>query len=70
MQQPVESVATVAFRCGLRTKVFPTLAEVERATIVAAYQRSNRRPLEAVRLLGIGRAMLYRKLREIRKTAA
>lgn len=30
---------------------FPTIAEVERAMILAAYQRSNRRPLEAARLL-------------------
>ena len=33
---------------------FPTMAEVERAMIVAAYQRSNRRANEAARLLGIG----------------
>ena len=55
---------------GPQTEVFPTLAEVERATIVAAYQRSNRKPLEAARLLGIGKTTLYRKLREIREAAA
>lgn len=49
---------------------FPTMAEVERAMIVAAYQRSNRKPLEAARLLGIGKTTLYRKLREMDKAAA
>ncbi len=34
---------------------FPTLDEMERAMIVAAYRRSNRKPLEAARLLGIGK---------------
>lgn len=48
---------------------FPTMAEVERAMIVAAYQRSNRKPLEAARLLGIGKTTVYRKLREIGKAA-
>ena len=52
------------------TEVFPTMAEVERAMIVAAYQKSNRRPLEAARLLGIGKTTLYRKLKEIGKAAA
>jgi transcriptional regulator of acetoin/glycerol metabolism len=70
MQQPVESVAAVGLPHGPRTEVFPTLAEVERATIIAAYQRSNRKPLEAARLLGIGKTTLYRKLREIREAAA
>ena len=44
---------------------FPTMAEVERAMILAAYQKSNRRPLEAARLLGIGKTTFYRKLREM-----
>jgi transcriptional regulator of acetoin/glycerol metabolism len=48
---------------------FPTMAEMERAMITAAYQRSNRRPLEAARLLGIGKTTLYRKLREIDRAA-
>ena len=46
---------------------FPTMAEVERAMILAAYQKSNRRPLEAARLLGIGKTTLYRKVREIKR---
>ena len=49
---------------------FPTMAEMERAMILAAYQRSNRRPLETARLLGIGKTTLYRKLREIGQEAA
>jgi len=49
---------------------FPTMAEVERAMILAAYRRSNRKPLEAARLLGIGKTTLYRKLRELSSAAA
>lgn len=49
---------------------FPTIAEVERTMILAAYQRSNRQPLAAARLLGIGKTTMYRKLREIRSLAA
>lgn len=48
---------------------FPTMAEIERAMILAAYQRSNRRPLLAARLLGIGKTTMYRKLREMKKAA-
>jgi len=70
MQQSFESVDPVVLPHGPQAEVFPTLAEVERAAIVAAYQRSNRKPLEAARLLGIGKTTLYRKLREIREAAA
>jgi len=38
--------------------------------IVAAYKRSNRKPLEAARLLGIGKTTLYRALKEMRQVAA
>lgn len=48
---------------------FPTMAEVERAMIVAAYQKSSRKPLEAARLLGIGKTTFYRKLREVKRAA-
>ena len=48
---------------------FPTMAAIERALILAAYQRANRKPLEAARLLGIGKTTLYRKLREFRQAA-
>lgn len=51
------------------SRQFPTLAEVERAMINAAYKRSNRKPLEAARLLGIGKTTFYRKLREMRQAA-
>jgi hypothetical protein len=44
-------------------KEFPTLAEVERAAIIAAYQRSDRKALKAARLLGIGKSTLCRKLK-------
>jgi DNA-binding NtrC family response regulator len=49
---------------------FPTMAEVERKMILAAYSRSNRRPLEAARLLGISKTTMYRKLREMKQAAA
>ena len=51
-------------------EAFPTMAEMERAMIVAAYERSNRKPLEAARLLGIGKTTVYRKLREMGEAAA
>jgi len=44
---------------------FPTMAQMEQRLILAAYQRSNRRPLLAARLLGIGKTTMYRKLRKI-----
>ena len=69
-QQCVESVAPIVLAQVPETGVFPTMAEVERAMIVAAYERSNRRPLEAARLLGIGKTTVYRKLREIGEAAA
>ena len=69
-QQPAEAMAAIALVHVPETEVFPTMAEVERAMVVAAYQRSNRRPLEAARLLGIGKTTLYRKLREIGRAAA
>jgi len=51
-------------------ETFPTLDEMERAMIVAAYRRSNHKPAEAARLLGIGKTTFYRKLREVRRAAA
>jgi transcriptional regulator of acetoin/glycerol metabolism len=48
---------------------FPTLAEIEQAMVRAAYQKSNRKPLEAARLLGIGKTTFYRKLRELKRAA-
>jgi transcriptional regulator of acetoin/glycerol metabolism len=49
---------------------FPTIAQVEGAMILAAYQGSNRRPFEAPRLLGMGKTTFYRKLKEIGKRTA
>jgi transcriptional regulator of acetoin/glycerol metabolism len=68
-QQCVESVAPLVLAPVPEMGVFPTMAEVERAMIVAAFERSNRRPLEA-RLLGIGKTTFYRKHRGIGKSAA
>jgi len=48
---------------------FPTLAEVEQTMIVAAYNRANRKSVEAARLLGLGKTTFYRKLRELGKCA-
>jgi DNA-binding NtrC family response regulator len=63
-------------RCGESTEVeavapshFPTMAEVQRRMILAAYRRSNRRPLEAARMLGIGKTTMYRKLLEMKNAA-
>lgn len=70
MQEKLDSVTPVLDGQVLKTNAFPTMAEVERTMIVAAYQRSNRKPLEAARLLGIGKTTFYRKLREISQSAA
>ena len=51
-------------------ETFPTLDQVERAMILAVYRKSNRKPVEAARLLGIGKTTFYRKLRELRDAAA
>ncbi len=52
------------------TEAFPTIAEMERAMIVAAYERSNHKPMVAAHLLGIGKTTFYRKLREMGEIAA
>ena len=71
LTQPyVESVAPVVLAQVPETEAFPTMAEVERAMIVAAFERSNRRPLEAARLLGIGKTTVYRKLKAMVEAAA
>ena len=49
---------------------FLTLDAMERAMIIAAYRKSNRKPVEAARLLGIGKTTFYRKLKELRQAAA
>lgn len=65
----VHSAAENVSETNLETH-FPTMVEVERTLILAAYRRSNRRPLEAARLLGIGKTTMYRKLREMGQAAA
>lgn len=51
-------------------ETLPTLDEMERAMIMAAYRKSNRKPVEAARMLGIGKTTFYRKLREVKQAAA
>ena len=65
-----EEKAPILFSQISEARSFPTTAEMERAIIVAAYERSNRRPLEAARLLGIGKTTVYRKLRAMGEAAA
>lgn len=67
--QRIEPEALLVFDHASQSDSFPTMAEMERVMIAAAYQRSNRKPLEAARLLGIGKTTLYRKLREVGITA-
>ena len=69
-QSGAEERVPILFSQISEAGTFPTMAEVERAIIVAAYERSNRKPLEAARLLGIGKTTVYRKLREIGEAAA
>jgi transcriptional regulator of acetoin/glycerol metabolism len=60
----------VALHSLPEVETLPTLDEMERAMILAAYRKSNRKPVEAARLLGIGKTTFYRKLREMRQIAA
>jgi transcriptional regulator of acetoin/glycerol metabolism len=69
-QPHIEQLAPVLTSLTQENGTFPTMAEVERAMISAAYQKSNCKPLEAARLLGIGKTTLYRKLREMDKAVA
>ena len=69
-QRCAASAAPIVLAQIPETGGFPTMAEVEQAMIVAAYERSNRRPLEAARLLGIGKTTVYRKLRAMSEAAA
>ncbi|MGA7524053.1 MAG: helix-turn-helix domain-containing protein [Acidobacteriaceae bacterium] len=67
LQQPLADQAfPIVSSPAPETGGFPTLEAVERKMILAAYMRSNRKPVEAARLLGIGKTTFYRKLREIR----
>jgi DNA-binding NtrC family response regulator len=68
--QFIESATPLVLEHPSQSSSFPTMAEMERTMILAAYRKSNRRPVEAARLLGIGKTTLYRKLRELGRTAA
>ncbi len=71
LQRPsAEEKPSILFTHISEAQAFPTMAEMERAIIAAAYERSNRRPLEAARLLGIGKTTVYRKLRAMGEAAA
>ena len=65
-----EEKAPILFSQISEAHAFPTMAEMERAIIAAAYERSSRKPLEAAKLLGIGRTTVYRKLKEMGEVAA
>ena len=67
--QFAESTTPLVLEQASQSSSFPTMAEMERTMILAAYQKSNRKPLEAARLLGIGKTTLYRKLREFSSAA-
>jgi len=69
-QSPAVEMPPTSFSTSLEAEVFPSLEEMERTMIVAAYERANHRPVEAARLLGIGKTTFYRKLKEIGPTAA
>jgi transcriptional regulator of acetoin/glycerol metabolism len=73
----VEKQTASSFSTGLpqdagasQSGSFPTIAEMTRTVNLAAYQKSNRMPLESARLLGIGETTLYRKVRELGQAAA
>ncbi len=71
LQQPsAEEKAPILLSQISEAGSFPTMAEMERAIIAAAYERLNRRPLEAARLLGIGKTTVYRKLKAMGEAAA
>lgn len=69
IQPSTDSTLSFVPRPNETPEEFPTLAEMERTMIIAAYKRSNRKALEAARLLGIGKTTFYRKLREMRQAA-
>ena len=70
MQPSMDSALPLIPWPNAKPEQFPTIAEVERAMILAAYQRSDRKPLIAAKLLGMGKTTFYRKLREIGERAA
>ena len=69
-ESPANRLLPVPLNPLSTVETFPTLDEMERTMILAAYRKSNRKPVEAARLLGIGKTTFYRKLREMRQIAA
>lgn len=70
VEQTVEQAEPVMLAEVSKSSTFPTMAEMERAMIVSAYNRSNRKSVEAAKLLGMGKTTFYRKLKELGKRAA
>jgi transcriptional regulator of acetoin/glycerol metabolism len=70
VEQTVEQAEPVMFTGVSKSSTFPTMAEMERAMIVSAYNRSNRKSVEAAKLLGMGKTTFYPKLKEVGKRAA
>jgi len=70
LEESAHQMAPVMLNSLPEVEKFPTLDQMERAMILAAYRKSNRKPVEAARLLGIGKTTFYRKLREMRQLAA
>jgi transcriptional regulator of acetoin/glycerol metabolism len=70
LEESAHQMPQVALHSLPEVETFPTLDQMERAMILAAYRKSNRKPVEAARLLGIGKTTFYRKLREMRQIAA
>jgi transcriptional regulator of acetoin/glycerol metabolism len=65
IQSCAEQKVPVVLSPSSETETFPTMAQTERSMILAAYERSERKPAVAARLLGIGKTTLYRKLKEM-----
>ncbi len=71
MHQPCRvQMVPATFDCAPETGDFPTMAEMERSMILAAYERSNRKSLVAAQLLGIGKTTFYRKFKEMARAEA
>jgi transcriptional regulator of acetoin/glycerol metabolism len=70
LEESAHQMPPVTLNSLPEVETFPTLDEMERAMILAAYRKSNRKSVEAARLLGIGKTTFYRKLREMRQLAA
>jgi transcriptional regulator of acetoin/glycerol metabolism len=70
LQSCAEKNASASADEAVEAVAFPTIADMERSMILAAYERSEHKPLVAARLLGIGKTTVYRKLKEMGQIAA